>query len=203
MEEQNGKLTYLMCDGNLYKIGKSRDPEKRVKEIKTANPYAELVCYGSGVTEKYLHILFFQKRKRGEWFNLSESDLNKCKRLIIEGESNKGERFFGKEKPELDIDGRKITSKYCTLSDSTLKSRIEATKESVDLNKKYKISFGKHTNTKLVDMTSDSEYDYCVWFLESYSKTLSKGQKRKDRKYKAFSWWVRVGYKEYMQNENL
>lgn len=49
-------------------------------------------------------------------------------------------------------------------------------------------------------MTSDEEYDYCVWLLNSYASTLSGNQKKKDRKYKAFSWWVRLGYKQYIKN---
>lgn len=42
-----------MCDGSLYKIGTSKHPKTRLKELRTANPYIELICFGKGVTEKY------------------------------------------------------------------------------------------------------------------------------------------------------
>ena len=29
----------------------------------------------------------------------------------------------------------------------------------------------------------------------------NRNQKKKDRKYKAFSWWVRLGYKQYIKNK--
>lgn len=197
MDKENKKFTYLMCDGSLYKIGTSKHPEQRLKELKTANPYIELICFGYGVSEKYLHEMFFQKRRKGEWFDLSDSNLQKCKRLIIDGETSLESHY---KKSEERFNNYIETGKYesYTLSDQVIKSNISAKKQSVDLNKKYKINFGKYSGRKITTMTSDEEYDYCVWFLKEYSATLSGNAKKKDRKYKAFSWWVRVGYKQYM-----
>ena len=78
------QYTYLIYDGEYYKIGKSNDPEKRIKTLLTANPKCKLICYGKGVSEKDLHTFFFNKRvwKRREWFFLNEKDVQKCTELI-------------------------------------------------------------------------------------------------------------------------
>lgn len=188
-----------MCDGSLYKIGTSKHPKTRLKELRTANPYIELICFGKGVTEKYLHEMFFQKRKKGEWFDLSDTNLKKCKRLIVDGETSLEEHY---KKRDDNYKKYYETGEYTsyTLSDKDIKNNISAKKQSVDLNKRYKINFGKYIGRKIITMTSDEEYDYCVWLLNSYASTLSGNQKKKDRKYKAFSWWVRLGYKQYIKN---
>ena len=48
-------FTYIMFDGSYFKIGQSTQPEKRLKQIKTANPNVSLLCYGNKITEKYLY----------------------------------------------------------------------------------------------------------------------------------------------------
>ena len=85
MKEQ---LTYLIFDGILYKIGKSINPEKRLKQIKTSNPNAKLICYGNAVTEKYMHDRFYRSRVKGEWFKLNDEQLRNAIRLIKNGENN-------------------------------------------------------------------------------------------------------------------
>ena len=37
------QYTYVIFDGELYKIGKSKKPESRCKQLKTANPKCELI----------------------------------------------------------------------------------------------------------------------------------------------------------------
>lgn len=203
-EEKKEILTYLITDGNLYKIGKSIDPEKRFKQLKTANPYIEMVCYGNGVSEAYLHSLFFQKRKSGEWFDLSDENLQKCVRLISEGEKNTFGELKYKKKRFINSDGKIVICDMITwnLTDQEIKDSVDSKKHSIDLNKKYVINFGKYKNTKIIDMVTQEQYEYCEWFLDTYSKTLSKNAKKKDRKYKAFSWWVRLGYKEHLRKSN-
>ena len=151
-----------MCDGSLYKIGTSKHPKTRLKELRTANPYIELICFGKGVTEKYLHEMFFQKRKKGEWFDLSDTNLKKCKRLIVDGETSLEEHY---KKRDDNYKKYYETGEYTsyTLSDKDIKNNISAKKQSVDLNKRYKINFGKYIGRKIITMTSDEEYDYCVW----------------------------------------
>lgn len=68
---------YLIFDpfSRLTKIGKSSNPNKRFKAIKTSNPCAELFFYSNEFTESYLHEIFKEKREVGEWFALDKYDL--------------------------------------------------------------------------------------------------------------------------------
>ena len=75
-------------DTKLYKIGYTRRKvEKRIKELKTANPYDfdivkifEADKYGSSI-ERNLHQHFRSKKIDGEWFSLSEEDVNEFESL--------------------------------------------------------------------------------------------------------------------------
>jgi hypothetical protein len=78
-------FVYLMKSGKYFKIGKSNCAERRefelrillpeklelVHKIKTDDPFG---------IEKYWHERFKDKRKGGEWFDLSASDVNAFKR---------------------------------------------------------------------------------------------------------------------------
>lgn len=64
--------TYLIYDGTYHKIGKSKNPEKRVKQLQTANPSAALLGYGEGDEEKYLHNKYEDFRYSREWFTLTK-----------------------------------------------------------------------------------------------------------------------------------
>ena len=73
------QLTYVMKAGKLHKIGRSKSPSFRLKNLKTANPNIELllVCDEEEVSEKALHTMFKSKRLgSGEWFELSEADIS-------------------------------------------------------------------------------------------------------------------------------
>lgn len=72
-------FTYLMEDtrNGLIKIGKSKNPERREKTLQSEAPTVELriaVPTASGF-EYELHNNFAHLRRRGEWFELSSSDL--------------------------------------------------------------------------------------------------------------------------------
>lgn len=68
--------TYLMIDGNGYvKIGKSFSPSARERTLQSENPTIELIAYCNIDIEKKLHVDYKEKRKRGEWFILSKSDI--------------------------------------------------------------------------------------------------------------------------------
>ena len=171
-----------MYDGRYYKIGKSKNPQNRISQIRTGNPFCELVCSGDGVTEEYLHTLFHHRRIAGEWFDLSQENLLKAKRLIYDGEK---------------------TSGNWNVSDYRVMSIAEGLKKSIQANKKYIINFGKYKGRKLISMTSDEELRYCKWFLDEKYKDISKNQKRKNRQYKAFKWWVKIGYAEYANRQDF
>ena len=70
--------TYLMKDffRGVYKIGKSINPQVRERTLQSDVPTIELVHVIDGDIEKHLHEKFLAKRVRGEWFNLSNNDLN-------------------------------------------------------------------------------------------------------------------------------
>lgn len=88
---QNKMFTYIMsmkttndCD-KLYKIGKTKNVEQRLKALKTGSPHIYIVCFGRGISEGKLHQKFADKRVRGEWFRLTLSDIKEAT-LLISGE---------------------------------------------------------------------------------------------------------------------
>lgn len=71
---------YLIYDGKHYKIGISKHPQQRVKELQTACPVKLTLVSVYKVQstlahklEQQLHKMFWQSRVRfnGEWFDLS------------------------------------------------------------------------------------------------------------------------------------
>lgn len=79
------KYTYLICANNLYKIGHSNNPKKRLSQLRVGNPNCELITFGKGISEKELHILYSDFRTRGEWFKLRRIDVEKIVELIGAG----------------------------------------------------------------------------------------------------------------------
>ena len=76
---------YLMIDHNMgyHKIGRSKDPLKRERTLQSEKPTIELVHTWKGFynDETSLHERFEEKRIRGEWFNLSPSDISELTKL--------------------------------------------------------------------------------------------------------------------------
>lgn len=73
--------TYLIRDTfrGYYKIGKSKDPKVREGTLQAEVPTIELLYVIQDDIELYLHRKFNSKRIRGEWFELSEADVNYIK----------------------------------------------------------------------------------------------------------------------------
>lgn len=72
---------------SLYKIGVSKSPQRRLKEVQTGNPskVTLITIYQSEIAykiEKVLQRRYSHLRKEGEWFDLSIKDetsfLNQC-----------------------------------------------------------------------------------------------------------------------------
>lgn len=71
---------YLIRCGAFHKIGLAKDAHKRLSGLKTSSPFEmELVkkwrCKRPVTIEGYLHERFKKFRVRGEWFNLSQVDV--------------------------------------------------------------------------------------------------------------------------------
>jgi hypothetical protein len=82
-EGQNETNIYLMRDGHtgLTKIGRSKSPRCREKTLGATTPLIRLLWshVGYAKDEKTLHQMFASKRVRGEWFNLSDKDVESIK----------------------------------------------------------------------------------------------------------------------------
>lgn len=74
---------YLMSNrrNGLTKIGISQDPKHREKTLQSQEPEIDLIytMAGNRLKELKLHEYFAEKRIRGEWFDLTEEDIESIK----------------------------------------------------------------------------------------------------------------------------
>ena len=77
-----GKYIYIiqLGDTDIYKIGISKDPNKRIRQLQFKCPIPlKLIFTNFGhdyeFAEKYLHLHFRNQRVKGEWFELSAEDI--------------------------------------------------------------------------------------------------------------------------------
>lgn len=76
---------YIVKFGNLYKIGRSNNPKKRISSFSgvTLPHKFELIhtfdTSNAHLLERGLHKKFHKKRVQGEWFKLSKNDIEYLK----------------------------------------------------------------------------------------------------------------------------
>lgn len=73
-------FTYVVRSRNRYKIGYTVNLSRRISDLQVANAdRIELVCYWvslcAQVLEKEIHLHFWHRRLRGEWFKLNKQEV--------------------------------------------------------------------------------------------------------------------------------
>lgn len=75
---KNSPKTYLMKDSNTghTKIGRSVNPRMRERTLQSEKPTITLFAVCEDLVESEIHKYYKDKRVRGEWFSLSEGDID-------------------------------------------------------------------------------------------------------------------------------
>lgn len=76
--EYKKQKCYIMIDAstNYVKIGKSQNPGHRERTLQAEKPTIKMIHVFEDDIEKELHSKFNDRRLRGEWFDLSENEVN-------------------------------------------------------------------------------------------------------------------------------
>jgi hypothetical protein len=77
---------YLIECQHFYKIGVANDVESRLAQLSTGNPFelkvlAVYTFENAELVERAIHQRFAIKRRRGEWFELSDNELQLFKQI--------------------------------------------------------------------------------------------------------------------------
>jgi hypothetical protein len=78
IKSQAKQKCYIMIDAstNYVKIGKSQNPGHRERTLQAEKPTIKMIHVFKDDIEKELHSKFNDRRLRGEWFDLSENEVN-------------------------------------------------------------------------------------------------------------------------------
>lgn len=79
--DRRGFVYVIGCGCSLYKIGRSKNMELRLRALQAGNPRKLVIEHvfqseDAVADEERLHYLFARKRKRNEWFALDTNDLS-------------------------------------------------------------------------------------------------------------------------------
>ncbi len=94
-------LIKMKNNDNFIKIGAANNIQQRMKFLQTCSPYELEVIFNQQVLaahqiEKSLHTQFQDKRIKGEWFSLTEQDINLIKEAIQEFSTRYSKFSWGK-----------------------------------------------------------------------------------------------------------
>ena len=84
----NGFIYILKLDGfDLYKIGVSNKPKRRIRDIQSCLPFDSNVLFCKKYKNVYeleqeLHKIYSINNKRKEWFNLSNDDYKHLDKIL-------------------------------------------------------------------------------------------------------------------------
>lgn len=83
------KLYLMKNELGLYKVGISKSPKKRARDISNTSGFNTHVVrvwdvYQAFQLEQSIHVKFTDKRKKGEWFDFSEDDLGEVFSFVKE-----------------------------------------------------------------------------------------------------------------------
>lgn len=146
---------YLITDGNYYKIGKSKDPIKRMKDMKTANPNISMICFSQYIPEKFLHDLFTNNRHEREWFKLDMLDVQLVKSLMSIHNQDQANILMRMSRNIIKkVEREKVKDKNF---------KYEASKPY-----EYKLTFGKYEGRRLKSMTNEAERNYLRWLYKTH-----------------------------------
>lgn len=86
----DSRQVYLMRCGDEHKIGFSKHPESRLKQIRRQEKRHSIAIVATGETEDYrraeslFHQIFALQRRDGEWFALEPHDVKLCCSLLAD-----------------------------------------------------------------------------------------------------------------------
>lgn len=149
-KQDDDTYTYIVSDGNYYKIGKSKNVKQRISSLKSANPNIGYLKSSLYVPEKYLHDLFNSKNYKLEWFNLSKNDLDIVFSLMSADSKEQALMLM-----------RMIGDKFN--KEITFKNKQRALGD----NKVYKLKFGKFKGKNVYKMKVKEEFNYLLWLYKN------------------------------------
>lgn len=158
---------YLIHDGRRYKIGQSKNPEKRVNELKTANPTCKLVSYSELISEKFLHEVFAHRNVGREWFNLIDSDVEIITKMM---------KITNKISAEciMRMCARQIRRNKPNQAEMRYTNVIKAKRKEIKEYDKAKFTFGKYKGILVKDMMSAEQRNYLFWAYHNLGNLDSK-----------------------------
>jgi hypothetical protein len=137
---------YVVSFNGFFKIGRSQNPQVRLKQIVPANfPISAELVFSKEVphapyVEKVLHETYKHLRATGEWFRLTPQDLEAIPTVVDEIDYSPALKIGESSRPSKRLDasvtGRNLTNKFARCGDMIPARYIYSV-----LSKKYKTNY--------------------------------------------------------------